>query len=138
MHWCVLLKQSMSLILVTKPQHSWPMNSHPATPSTSLCHPHPHSTSVSVILLIRQTPSLNSPSQMWPSRVCWSLPGLTQRGPLEAFVRNLAAQQVAGQKPHAGSFEEKSTGAKFVATVRVYRGEKGRGQRGWTGGLGAD
>lgn len=24
--------------------------------------------------------------QMWPSRVWWSLPGLTQRGPAGAFV----------------------------------------------------
>lgn len=45
-------------------------------------------------------------------------------------MHNLAAQQVAGQKPHVGGFEEKSTGAKFVAIVRVYGGKKGGDQRG--------
>lgn len=61
---------------------------------------------------------------MWPSRVWWSLPGLTQRGPALAIVQDLAAQQVAGRSRMAGAFEEKPTGSKFVGIVGVYRGEK--------------
>lgn len=37
---------------------------------------------------------------------------------------NLAAQQVAGRSRMSGAFEEKSTGAKFVGIVGVYRKEK--------------
>lgn len=61
---------------------------------------------------------------MWPSRVWWSLPGLTQQGPAKAIVHDLAPQQVAGRSLMAGAFEEKPTGAKFVGIVVMYRGEK--------------
>lgn len=64
---------------------------------------------------------------MWPSRVWWSLPGLTQRGPAKAIVLDLAAQQVAGRSCMAGAFEENPTGAKFVGIVGKYRGEKENG-----------
>lgn len=66
----------------------------------------------------------NSPRQMWPSRVWWSLPGFTQWGPAETIVHNLATQQVAGRSRMSGAFEEKSIGAKCVGIVGVYRVER--------------
>lgn len=39
-------------------------------------------------------------------------------------MRDLAAQQVAGRSRLAVAFEEKPAGAKFMAIVEIYRGEK--------------
>lgn len=71
------------------------------------CNALPSVPPVSLNLLNLWTlPGQSPPHQMWPSRVWWSLPGLTQRGPAKTIVHDLAAQQVAGRSRMAGVFEE--------------------------------
>lgn len=113
------------LIAITKPWHSWSTKS--ITPAPVLVNPQ--------ILGSVWAKSPPPPRQMWPSRVWWSLPGLTQQAAAEAIVQDLAAQQESGRSRMSGVFEEKLTAAEIVGIVVMYWGEKGRGS-GWGRGAG--